>query len=169
MEDNAKGFGRACLEKYMLPECLTEEEFIQKIESGERKPYEVIESDNLWLNGGWTEILKLITGESSAHFDYTNSRIGIGDSSTAASAAQTDLLAATNKTYKGMESNYPTSPSSQQISFRAKFTTSEANYAWAEMVLKNASTSVCWDRVVDVWGTKTASEIWYMTLTIGKA
>jgi len=169
MKDMVKGFGKAKLEKYKLPVGVDEATFISQIERGEVRPYETKEEHNLWLNSGWTEILKLITGASTSHFDATNARIGIGDSDTAAAATQTDLQAATNKTYKSMESNYPTAPSSQTIDFKSKFTTSEGNYVWNEMVLKNAVSSVCWDRVVTAWGTKTATEIWYMTVTIGKA
>jgi len=79
------------------------------------KPYEVIEGEgNCLLNSGIDEMWDLITGVvSGATHIYNNAaaQIGVGDSDTAADATQTDLQAATNKTYKAMESGYPTSTS----------------------------------------------------------
>jgi hypothetical protein len=79
---------------------------------GNTKPYEVIEGEgNCLLNTGIDEMWDLIVGDSANHFNNASSTIGVGDSNTAANATQTDLQAATNKTYKGMETGYPTSTS----------------------------------------------------------
>lgn len=118
------------------------------------------------LTTGRTEALALITGSSSNHFNAANALIGIGDSSTAVSAGQTDLVAATNKTYKGMESGWPTTPASGAVDFKAIFLTSEANYAWNELVVKNSTSGICLLRDITGWSTKTSSEVWYMTLTV---
>lgn len=138
------------------------------IETGKVKPYNSKEARNIWLTTGWTEILKLITGASANHFDATNATIGVGNDATAAAAGQTDLIGA-SKTYKGMESGYPTTPASGTVQYKAKFLTSEANFAHAELVLKNSVSSVCWNRNATGWGTKTSSEVWYYTLTLGTA
>jgi hypothetical protein len=117
-------------------------------------PYEVIEGEgNCLLNTGIDEIWDLVTGASANHYDNTNVRIGVGDSNTAANATQTDLQAATNKTYKGMESGYPTS-TSQKATFKASFGSSEANYAWNEWVVKHSTSGICLNRKVDSLGTK---------------
>jgi hypothetical protein len=117
-------------------------------------PYEVIEGEgNCLLNTGIDEIWDLVTGASANHYDNTNARIGVGDSNTAANATQTDLQAATNKTYKGMESGYPTS-TSQKATFKASFGSTEANYAWNEWVVKHSTSSICLNRKVDSLGTK---------------
>jgi len=117
-------------------------------------PYEVIEGEgNCLLNTGIDEIWDLVTGASANHYDNTNARIGVGDSNTAANATQTDLQAATNKTYKGMESGYPTS-TSQKATFKASFGSSEANYAWNEWVVKHSTSGICLNRKVDSLGTK---------------
>lgn len=142
---------------------------LEKFREGEDTPYEVLESHNIWLTTGWTNILSVITGASTAHWDSTNTKIGVGDDSTAAAAGQTDLIAATNKTYKAMTSGYPTTPSSGTVQFKAVFNTTEANYAHNELVVKNNSSSVCWNRNATGWGTKTSSENWYYTVTLGKA
>jgi hypothetical protein len=120
-------------------------------------PYEVIEGEgNCLLNTGIDEIWDLVTGAVSgaSHiFDNTAAQIGVGDSNTAADATQTDLQAATNKTYKGMESGYPTS-ASQKATFKASFGSSEANYAWEEWVVKQSTSSICLNRKVESLGTK---------------
>lgn len=121
------------------------------------KPYEVIEGEgNCLLNTGIDEIWDLVTGAVSgaSHiFDNAAAQIGVGDSNTAADATQTDLQAATNKTYKGMESGYPTS-TSQKATFKASFGASEANYAWEEWVVKQSTSAICLNRKVESLGTK---------------
>lgn len=121
------------------------------------KPYEVIEGEgNCLLNTGIDEIWDLVTGAVSgaSHiFDNAAAQIGVGDSNTAADATQTDLQAATNKTYKGMESGYPTS-TSQKTTFKASFGPSEANYAWEEWVVKQSTSAICLNRKVESLGTK---------------
>ena len=118
------------------------------------KPYEVIEGEgNCLLNSGIDEIWDLVTGASANHYDNTNARIGVGDSNTAANATQTDLQAATNKTYKGMETGYPTS-TTQKVTFKASFGSSEANYAWEEWVVKHSTSAICLNRKVESLGTK---------------
>jgi hypothetical protein len=120
------------------------------------KPYEVIEREgNVLLNSGIDEIWDLVTGASSDYFNNANALIGVGDSSTAASPTQTDLQAATNKTYKGMESGYPTS-TTQKVTFKSSFGSSEANYAWNEWVVKQSVSAICLNRKAESLGTKSA-------------
>ena len=120
------------------------------------QPYEVIEREgNVLLNTGIDEIWDLVTGASSDYFNNTNAQIGVGDSSTAASASQTDLQAATNKTYKSMESGYPMS-TTQKVTFKSSFGSTEANYSWNEWVVKQSSSAVCLNRKAESLGTKSA-------------
>lgn len=129
------------------------------------KPYEVIDGEgNLLLNSGIDEMWDLIVGDSANHFSNANSQIGVGDSSTAASASQTDLQASTNKTYKGMDSGYPTS-TSQKATFQASFGDSDANYAWNEWVVKQSASGKCLNRKVESLGTKT-SGTWTLQVSI---
>jgi beta-glucanase (GH16 family) len=131
------------------------------------QPYEVIEGEgNCLLNSGINEMWDLITGEvsGSGHiFDNTAARIGVGDSSTAADPSQTDLQG-TNKTYKGMESGYPTS-TSQKATFKASFGESDANYAWNEWVVKQATSAKCLNRKVESLGTKSGGT-WTLEVSI---
>jgi hypothetical protein len=129
------------------------------------KPYEVVEGEgNCLLNVGINEMWDLIVGDSASHFNNTYAQIGVGDSSTTADPSQTDLQAATNKTYKGMESGYPTS-TSQKATFKASFGDSEANYAWNEWVVKQSASGKCLNRKVDALGTK-SSGTWTLEVSI---
>lgn len=129
------------------------------------QPYEVIEGEgNCLLNTGIDEMWDLICGDSTSHFNNTDAQIGVGDSSTAADPSQTDLQAATNKTYKGMESGYPTS-TSQKATFKSSFGDSEANYAWNEWVVKHGTSGKCLNRKVESLGTK-SSGTWTLEVSI---
>ena len=137
-----------------------EEEFRQFF-----RPYEVIGGEgNCLLNTGIDEMWDLVTGGSANHYDNTNAQIGVGDSDTAAAATQTDLQAATNKTYKGMESGYPTS-TTQKATFKSSFGSSDANYAWKEWVVKHSSSAKCLNRKVEDLGTK-SSGTWTLEVSI---
>ena len=136
------------------------------------KPYEVIEQEgNCLLNTGIDEIWDLVTGvvSGASHiFDNAAAKIGVGDSATAAAATQTDLQAATNKTYKAMEADYPTS-TSQKATFKSSFGSDEANYAWAEWVVKSTAastpTNICLNRKVEALGTKSTGT-WTLEVNI---
>jgi hypothetical protein len=134
----------------------------------EFKPYEVIKmAENVLLNTGIDEMWDLITGAVSgaSHiYDNAAATIGVGDSDTAAAAAQTDLQAASNKTYKAMEAGYPTS-TTQKVTFKSSFGSSDANYAWKEWVVKQSTSAICLNRKVESLGTK-ASGTWTLEVDI---
>lgn len=99
-------------------------------------------------------------------FDNSHAYIGVGDSSTAFSASQTDLQASSNKTRKAMDATYP-SGGSNVLTFRSTFGTSDANYAWNEWGVFNASTSgTMLSRKVESLGTKTSAQSWVITATL---
>lgn len=124
--------------------------------------------ENGWPTVGWNEILKLITGASTSAFSTANTVIGAGDSSTAFNAADTDLKAATNKTYKAVTSGFPTTPTVGTLQFSAVFYSSEGNHAWEEVVVKNTVSGVIWNRAVSSIGVKTSSLSRTVTVTLGK-
>jgi hypothetical protein len=129
------------------------------------KPYEVIEHEgNCLLNSGINEIWDLVAGDSANHFSNSKATIGVGDSDTAAGAAQTDLQAATNKDYHGMEATYPTS-TTQAITFKSSFGAGHAEFAWNEWVVKQSDSAICLNRKVDSLGTK-SSGTWTLEVTI---
>jgi hypothetical protein len=139
-------------------------------------PYErVVGTPQLLMYGGASALWhRLIGGTTVTAFDNTNAYIGVGDSSTAAAATQTDLQAASNKLRKAMDSTYPqhtdaTTSGGASIVFRATFGSSDANFAWAEWAIFNASsTGRMLNRKVESLGTKTSGS-WTLTLTLSLA
>lgn len=103
---------------------------------------------------------------ASTPFSNANAHIGVGDSNTAYSAAQTDLQASTNKLRKAMDATYP-QVSSNVVTFRSTFGTSDANFAWNEWGVFNASSSgTMLNRKVESLGTKTSAQTWQFTVTL---
>lgn len=154
----------------------------QMIDSGAVKPSEVIKGeDNLLMYGGASNLWQTLigngtgtAGQALTFFNNGNAAIGVGDSSTAEAATQTDLQASTNKLRKAMEATYPThtdgtTSGAASISFRSLFGTSDANWAWAEWGVFNsptAATGRMLNRKVAALGTKTSAESRQITVTI---
>lgn len=149
----------------------------EMIEQGEVQPYEVIEREgNLLMYGGASALWDLLIGAGNvAAFSNANAHIGVGDSSTAAAATQTDLVAATNKYRQAVEAAYPahtdgTTDGSQTVQFRSIFGTSNANFAWNEWGVFNASTAGrMLNRKVESLGTKTSAATWTFTVSLSLA
>lgn len=101
-------------------------------------------------------------------FNNANSYIGVGDSTTAFAASQTDLQAATNKMRKAMDATYP-SGAANVITFRSTFGTADANWAWQEWGVFNNPTNgsgTMLNRKVESLGTKTNTQTWQFTCTL---
>jgi len=124
------------------------------------------EWDNLFLNSGINEIWKLVCGNGGSAFTNALATIGVGDSTTAEAATQTDLQAVTNKTYKAMDTGYPTSGTDQKAIFKATFGSADANYSWQEFVIKNSTSSICLNRKVSNQGTKVSGQTWVITVEL---
>lgn len=103
---------------------------------------------NLLLNEGiqrFEDLTMVATGlvsnqVATNYWSNTNTYLGVGDSVTAEAATQVELQAATNRFYKVMNATYP-SRSSQTITFQADYTTTEANYVWAEWAIAAGATT----------------------------
>lgn len=122
---------------------------------------------NLLLNEGIALLLDLLIGAGGTAYNNANSYIGVGDSSTAESASQTGLQASTNKTYKVMQATYP-SRSAQTVTWRSVFASGDANYAWNEFTIVNASsdTGTNLNRKVSSQGTKASGQTWTVDVTV---
>jgi len=117
-------------------------------------------------NAGRDLIAADVIGEAVTEFNNANAHIGVGDSTTAFAASQTDLQAATNKLRKSMDATYPTR-STNVLTFRATFATGEANFAWQEWAVFNASSAgTMLNRKVESLGTKTSAQSWQITATL---
>jgi hypothetical protein len=111
-----------------------------------------------------------LVGAGGTAFNAANSRIAVGDSSTAAVASQTDLQAATNKYYKLVDT---VSWSAQTGTWVATYGSAIANFAWAEWGIDNgtvdsATTGVApmLNRKVVSMGTKGSGSTWVLTVTV---
>ena len=128
-------------------------------------PYEVLEGDNLLLTAGANALFNRLTNQGAVTaFDATNGYLCVGSSSTAAAAGQTDLQGA-SKTRKVFDA--AATVSSGSLTAVSTFTTSDANHAWNEAGIANASTGgILLNRVVQAFGTKTSSVQWVLTATL---
>lgn len=153
----------------------------------EQKPYEVLTIENGLLNAGITAMWNLIIGNgsgantgaspagASAAYNNAQARIGVGDSSTAYAASQTDLQAATNKYLQGMDATFP-SVSAQTVTYRITVGGANANFTWNEIVADNCNGSnststtrsggATMSRAVSSMGTKGSGSTWIPTYTV---
>jgi hypothetical protein len=157
--DEVRWHARVKVEKYQ-----SDEDF----KSG--KIAEVIEADgNLLMTAGATALWTKLIGGAGTVFDNTNGYIGVGDSSTAESAGQTDLQAATNKVRVGQDSTYP-QVSTNTCIWKSTFGSAVGNFAWAEWAVFNAaSAGTMLNRKVAALGTKASGSTWTLTVTLSLA
>lgn len=129
---------------------------------------------NVALREGLYLLTGIISGidTTSAKWDAANARIGVGNSTTPEDSSQTGLLG-TNKAFKGMDTGYPQRAASETASpqfvrWRATFGGNEANFAWNEFTVVNASddTGKNLNRKVVSKGTKSSGETWTVELEI---
>jgi hypothetical protein len=118
------------------------------------------EFENLFLNTGINALWNMsVSGTGTANtsgsaavataaFNNAQARICVGDSTTAAAATQTWLIASVNKYCVGMDATYPvlsggggTSTTYTTQTFRATFTGTVALYAWQEFCCDNENGS----------------------------
>lgn len=98
-------------------------------------------------------------------FDAQNAFIGVGNSSAAFSSSQTDLVG-TSVFRKGMDAGYPKIDNGQ-VTYRATFALTEANFAWNEWgVFNAASAGTMLVRVLEANGTKLNTQTWILEVTV---
>lgn len=111
---------------------------------------------NMLMYGGASAYWEMLMGNGTGtaaqaltFFNNANAALGVGDSTTAAAATQTDLQGAAapaNKIRKGMLATYPvhtdgTVVGNASIDFKATFATTEANFQWNEWGIFNSATA----------------------------
>ena len=127
-------------------------------------PYEVVNAgQNIILDKGATEMLKLICGASATAYNNGNAKIYVGSNATGESASQTGVIDS-NKAYANMDSGYPT-VSGRTATFRATFGESSANFAWNEASITNGVSGTAMNRKVVNMGTKNKGT-WTIQITI---
>ncbi len=144
----------------------------------------VFKRGNLLMYGGASLMIQCLLGNGTSTAAQTltfmsNARaaLGVGDSTTAAAATQTDLQAASNKVRVAMDSTYPThtdgtSSGAATFTLRSTFDTATANHRWREWASFNcvtAATGRMLNRKVedlDGGSAKTSAQTWQLTVTI---
>lgn len=129
-----------------------------------REPDEVIEFEgNLLMNAGITVLLNLLIGGGGTDFDDPDGYLGVGNSSTAAAATQTDLQGASKERIAVAS---PTR-TDQTLTFVATFGPSNGNFAWEEVGIFNGSSGgTMLSRRVSSLGTKASGATWVLTVTL---
>ncbi len=130
-----------------------------------REPDEVVEFEgNLLMNAGINVMLDLLIGAAGTDFDNTNGYLGVGNSSTAAAATQTDLQGASKSR---VIIDALATISGQTLTFVATFGSAVANFAWEEVGIFNASSGgTMLSRRVSSLGTKASGATWVLTITL---
>ena len=117
-------------------------------------------------DAGRNALVQAGIGAAVTAFNNANSYIGVGDSTTAFAAGQTDLQATTNKVRKVQDAGYPQG-AANVITWRSTFGTADANFAWNEWgVFNGSSGGTMLNRKVESLGTKTNTQTWQFTVTL---
>lgn len=132
------------------------------------KPDEIVcDGQNIILDAGASEMLKLITGTGGTTYDAANTYIYVGTDSTPENASQTGVIATgANRAYAAMDTGYPM-VSGRQMIYRASFGDTSANFQWREASIINGTgaNAVSMNRKVADLGTK-SSGTWTLQITI---
>jgi hypothetical protein len=141
------------------------------------KPYEtIVAPGNILTTAGLNRLTSLLIGAGGQALTNTATRLGVGNSTTAAAVGQTDLQAAagaSNRQFKVMDATYP-QQANGVLTVRSTFATGEANFVWAEWGIDVGAPTVAdgttvnallFNRAVQALGTK-ASGSWVLTATV---
>jgi len=144
------------------------EKFHDELELNNKTPYEIAcATQNIILNNGATEMLKLIGGiVGSTAFDNANAVINVGDSSAAENSSQAGLQAITNKYAQKVDASYPQVLGNQLI-YKSTFNNDVANFQWNEFCIQNGTGAgaIAMNRKVQNLGTKNGG-IWSVQITL---
>jgi len=121
---------------------------------------------NIFLQEGINFIWRAVTGQTGLTYFGSNSCIGVGDGTDTEDPSQTGLTG-TNKTYKQVDSGYPTL-SGTQVTFRATFGPNEGVHAWQEWTVANgcSDNAINLNRKVANLGVKSADATWVLEVTL---
>jgi len=129
-------------------------------------PQHTVIDGNALTNEGINEMLTLIGSSGGTLFDNTNAYLAVGTGSGAADPGDTEATF-TSIVPKGMEATFPTYGTSQKITFKSIYASGDANQAWNEFGVMNASTGGdLLNRKVSAEGTKVVGQTWELTLEI---
>lgn len=133
-------------------------------------PDEVVyDTQNIILDAGANEMLKLISGTGGTPFSNANSYIFVGSDSSPESASQNGILATgDNRASAKLDNGYP-AVNGRQVEYQATFGEEQANFAWNEASITNGNgtNAISMNRKVKAGGlgTKTGG-YWSIRITI---
>jgi hypothetical protein len=144
------------------------------------RPYETTEHlGNAVLQAGWARVLANLTAvpASTAVYDATHTRIGVGDGSTSVNAVtDTDLSAIAGSTHRWFQlvSGAPTIGGTipKTCAWSATFGTSDGNFTWSEFGIDNGTASgntvsaPLLNRALSAQGVKVSGQTWTVTATL---
>ena len=166
------------VEKFWTPEPVSSGDDLRRLTVGGLEPYEVLDHvGNLLMYGGASILWEALVGAAPTYFNNANAYIGVGgstNSTNAEAATQTDLQGAST-TRKAMDTSYPThsdgtTSGNATVVFRSVFGTSDANHAWSEWGVFNASAAGrMLNRKVQDLGVKTSAASWTFTVSLSLA
>ena len=144
------------------------------------RPYETTEHlGNAVLQAGWARVLANLTSvpASTAIFDATHTRIGVGDGSTAVNAVtDVDLSATSGSTHRWFQlvSGAPTIGGTipKTCAWSATFGTSDGNFTWSEFGIDNGTASgntvsaPLLNRALSAQGAKVSGQTWTVTAVL---
>jgi hypothetical protein len=120
-------------------------------EDGLVHPYEIVTGEgNVLITTGVNTMLNALIGTAITAYSNANCRLGVGDSATAPTAADTDLNA------------------TNVMTIQATFATGAANYSWLEWGTFNTASagSGMLNHANPNLGTKTSAAAWALKVTI---
>jgi hypothetical protein len=119
---------------------------------------------NLVLDEGMNQLWTILCSAGGTKYDNTNAQLGTGTSATGENYADSSLTAGV---WKGMMVSFPTFGTSRKATWKSEFLSAEANQAWNEFSVRNgAGADIMLNRKVSAQGTKTAGQVWELTLEI---
>lgn len=127
----------------------------------------VLETQNIILDSGANEMLKLIAGIGGTAYSSANSYIYVGTDSTAENAAQNGVLATgANRAYAKVDSGFP-NVEGRTLTYQASFGDEVANFEWNEASIVNGTgpNAIAMNRKVKSLGTKTTGT-WMLRIDI---
>jgi len=121
---------------------------------------------NVLLNEGIAVLQTLLIGTGGTVYSNGVAYLGVGSDATAEGPTDTGLIDGT-PTFKSMEATYP-QIAGQVTTWRAVFASGDANEAWEEFTVVNASsdTGDNLNRKTSSQGTKTVGQTWTLDLAI---
>lgn len=127
----------------------------------------LVDTQNIVLDTGANEMLKLITGTGGTSYSASNAYIYVGTNTTPENASQSGVLATgSSRAFAVMDTGYPVVTGRQMI-YRASFGDTSANFAWNEASIVNGTgaNAVAMNRKVSNMGTK-SSGTWTLQITV---